>query len=91
MFRLRFEARQCLCCGICMDVCLPRAIDMHSYRRRGVEGDVLTYVMLDSQNNVEIPQREKTAFPFMAKAHVCDGCIQCVNECPTSALKLVRI
>jgi ferredoxin len=55
MFKLRLEARQCLCCGICMDVCLPRAIDMHSYRTRGVEGELLTYVMLDSRTNTEIP------------------------------------
>lgn len=71
--------------------CLPRAIEMRSHRRRVIEGDILTYVMFDSRIDSEVPPREKAAFPFMANADFCDGCIRCVNECPTSALELQRI
>jgi Pyruvate/2-oxoacid:ferredoxin oxidoreductase delta subunit len=88
MFKLRLEARQCLCCGICMDVCTPRAIAMRSYKKFGLEGPTLSYLVLNSGGNAELPPSVMSTFPYMAEADRCDGYMLCVSECPTSALDL---
>jgi hypothetical protein len=40
MFALEIDTRHCLCCGICTDVCLPRAIAPRPARAPGIEGCV---------------------------------------------------
>ena len=87
MFKLRLDARQCLCCGICMDVCLPGAIALRPYRTRGLSGG-FSYLLLNSENNPEAPPEAMMTFPYMAYGQACDGCRRCVTECPTGALVL---
>jgi len=71
-----------------MDVCVPRAIDMRPYKKRALEGTVLSYLALNTDSNPEASPAVMATFPFMAKADFCDGCLLCVNECPTRALEL---
>lgn len=88
MFRLRLDARQCLCCAICMDVCAPQAIGMRPFKKEALEGPFLCYLALNSDRNIETPPGALATFPFMANTPSCDGCRLCVNECPTNALEL---
>jgi ferredoxin len=71
-----------------MDVCLPRAIDMRPFKKGALEGTVLSYLALNSDRNPEVSPQAMATFPFMARADYCDGCMVCVNQCPTSALEL---
>ena len=87
MFKLRLNARQCISCGICMDVCYPRAIDMRLSMPEPVEGRVLTYVHLSDDEDSPVPMM---TFPFMALPSACDGCGECVRECPVNALELTE-
>lgn len=49
MYKLRLNAKLCVSCGICMDVCRPRAIAMRVNGTQNVEGSVLSYVRLDQR------------------------------------------
>jgi ferredoxin len=88
MFSLKLNGRHCISCGICMDVCRPRAIAMRTNRSRGVEGETLTYLDLRSASNVEPAPEPMMTFPYLAYPDLCDGCALCVNECPVVALEL---
>jgi len=64
--------------------------------RSGSQIDGLTpsYTVMEKFNNnsnAEAPQKKMGTFPFMADANFCDGCLLCVNECPTRALELQTI
>lgn len=87
MFRLKLDARQCISCGICMDVCPPRAMGMRPHRGKTVEGPsrVLWYVGLQGERE-PLPMM---TFPFLAVAAACDGCGLCMLECPVGALALL--
>lgn len=74
MFELKLNARQCICCGICMDVCRPAAISMRLWRGRRVEGNLVA--------------TEAMSFPYLAQPVRCDGCMECANQCPVSALSV---
>ena len=88
MFNLRLNAKACMSCGICMDVCAPRAIAMRTKSVRSVEGNHLTYLGLRSQANPEAATAALETFPYMRAAALCDGCRRCVAECPAAALEL---
>jgi ferredoxin len=90
MFKLRLTAKQCICCGICMDVCDVKAIDMRAYGRRPIEGEILAYLALRNANNPENNAAPRHSFPYLAHANLCDGCEACVRECPVCALELQR-
>jgi NAD-dependent dihydropyrimidine dehydrogenase PreA subunit len=53
-----------------------------------VEGPVLTVFRLRSTRNAESPLAHMATFPYMANAERCDGCMQCVWQCPVEALKI---
>jgi ferredoxin len=74
MYELRLNSKQCICCGICMDVCRPAAIRMRFWRGKRVEGD-------------SIPV-EAMSFPYLARVERCDGCMECAKQCPVSALTI---
>ncbi len=84
MFALRLNARACLSCGICMDVCPPRAISMRTAGRRSVEGACLTLSFLGSSDEPSL-----MTFPYLAMPERCDGCGLCVQQCPLPALQLL--
>ena len=87
MFKLRVS-KQCISCGICMDVCKPRAIAMKFYKGQGVEGDQLTYLHFHGNSNSEIAPEKMMVFPFLVFPERCNGSMVCVNQCPTGALEL---
>lgn len=91
MFRFRLNAKLCISCGICMDVCPERAINMRIYNSPGVEGEQLAYMTLDSNRDSERPPVAMMTFPFLANPPLCDGCMICEKECPVSALTLQQI
>jgi ferredoxin len=89
MFRLRLVAKHCISCAICMDVCSPAAIDMRPWRSRTPEGCRHTYLGLQSSKNRERAVSEMASFPYLAQPQRCNGCGQCVQQCPASALLLL--
>jgi ferredoxin len=72
--KIKLIVKDCVSCGICMDVCLPGAIDMRIHKGNTVEGNSLIYQMM--------------TYPFMDKPELCNSCMICVNECPTSAIEI---
>lgn len=71
-----------------MDVCSPRAIDMRVDKTTGVEGSFDTLVRLQAFDSTEEAKQKMMTFPFLAIPQLCDGCLDCVKECPVSALEL---
>jgi ferredoxin len=88
MFSLRLNGKECVGCGICVDVCAPRAIEMRTKSPRRIEGSRLTYLRLESRHNRELATAEMGTYPYLRFAALCDGCARCVTECPISALEL---
>lgn len=88
MFGLRLSAKQCTSCGICMDVCPPRAISMRTKVPRTVEGDHIAIAYLDSGPE-SVAIEGLMTFPWMSSPKRCDGCGLCVQQCPCLALELV--
>lgn len=88
MYQLRLNAKLCISCGICMDVCSPHVIRMRTNGLSGVEGDSLSYVILQLDGNHELPPQDMMTFPFLAFPDLCDGCGDCATECPVTALDL---
>jgi ferredoxin len=88
MYSLRLLAKDCISCGICMDVCAPCAISMRTARTRSPEGNVLTHRFLEPQNPEERASAQMMTFPYLARPALCDGCNACVEQCPVGALVL---
>lgn len=61
---------------------------MRLNRSETVEGELLSYLLLDSEGEQELPPEEMMTFPYLTYPHLCDGCMLCVEECPVSALEL---
>jgi NAD-dependent dihydropyrimidine dehydrogenase PreA subunit len=89
MFRLKLDGRQCLACGICMDVCHPRAIALRLAKASPVEGNSLTFLLLETTHNSEMTLQMKGTFPYLARPELCDGCGDCIEQCPAGALVLL--
>jgi len=85
MFTLELNARQCLCCGICMDVCRPGALRMRTWRGRTVEGPRLPGEANGQSGEV---RAAPMTFPYLAHPERCDGCGECVAQCPVTVLTL---
>ena len=91
MFSLRLTAKNCICCGICEDVCAPHAIALRTTHTKTVEGKSLTYHLLVSVTNAERGREVAGTFPYLRDAALCDGCARCVVECLAEALELQAI
>jgi len=74
-----------------MDVCVPKAIDMRIHKGNSIEGKYLTYLEFNGKINKELLPEQMMTFPFMANVESCDGCMICVNECPTLAIDIELI
>ena len=91
MYRLKLNAKQCISCGICMDLCPSRAIGMRSRDTAGIEGSRgLELVLADRWAEAVTPVRKET-FPYLRTPDLCDGCALCARECPALALDVLPL
>ena len=72
-----------------MDVCLLQAIDMRVHKGNNIEGNTLFYLALNENSNQVQVSEQMMTFPFMVNAKLCDGCMECVEERPTNAIKIL--
>jgi len=81
-FVFSFDSGQCLNCGVCVDVCPVRCLDMTRPRSPGPEpvADVDAISAADHS--------WMTVFPIQV-AH-CTGCMVCVMECPTDIIQVAK-
>jgi ferredoxin len=89
MYKLKLSAKDCISCGICMDVCLPKAIAMRIHKGKTIEGVYLSCLELNGAKKKESVFEQMMTFPFMANVDNCDGCMDCVKECPTNAIEIL--
>lgn len=76
--KIKLIVKDCISCGICMDVCLPGAINMRIHKGDTIEG---------FYNKSYLICRMMT-FPYMANPDSCNMCMLCVEECPTTAMEI---
>lgn len=81
-YRFQVNEQTCVNCGICMDLCPVRCLDMTRPSGQGTMGK-------PSEALTPIPGESGT-HPWMMLAPVqvatCVGCQVCVHECPTNAI-----
>lgn len=80
-FAVSVDDRTCINCGICMDVCPIRALDMTRVDRPGPE---------PVSASAEALQMESRSWSMVLPVQVddCNGCTICVRECPTEAISI---
>src|SRR5579875_3878618 len=84
-YRFEVNLTSCINCGICMDLCPVRCLDMTRPSGTGEPGDA-------SQRLSPIPGDEgERAWMMLAPTQVaaCIGCQVCAQECPTNAITIV--
>ncbi|MBX5465565.1 MAG: 4Fe-4S binding protein [Clostridia bacterium] len=85
-YRFRSNGSACIQCGVCMDVCPVRALDMTRPRFAGPEGRD------GSRQEVapgEAPYPWMTVFPIQVGE--CTGCMICAQECPVNIITIERV
>ncbi|MCX6153878.1 MAG: 4Fe-4S binding protein [Candidatus Kapabacteria bacterium] len=86
MFKLILHAKECISCAICVDVCIPEVLLMREYTGKTIEGKTqLKSFEFDTELIFEI---SKLSFPFLLNPNDCNGCMECVNECPVMAIEI---
>jgi NADPH-dependent glutamate synthase beta subunit-like oxidoreductase/Pyruvate/2-oxoacid:ferredoxin oxidoreductase delta subunit len=77
-YRIDIDSRNCINCGICMDVCPVEALDMSRPRSPGVEAGPgqgpIPWLM---EHPIQVGE--------------CVGCSICVTECPVSVMTLATV
>lgn len=90
MYKLKLNSSDCISCGICQDVCLPKAIGMRTHKGKTIEGKMLIIPDIEVES-IDYTTDNLMTFPFMEKDSLCDGCLDCVKECPTSAINILVV
>ncbi|MDE3094513.1 MAG: 4Fe-4S dicluster domain-containing protein [Chloroflexota bacterium] len=83
-FAVTVDQRDCITCGICMDVCPIRTLDMTRARAAGPEA-----TFLRGTRTATVARDWMMAVPVQV-AH-CNGCTICVRECPTQAISIKSV
>jgi len=83
-FAVTVSDAACINCGICMDVCPIRTLDMTRTRDAGPEATFERGVP------VRAPVREWMMAVPVQVDH-CNGCTICVRECPTEAISIQQV
>ena len=82
-FAVTVDEATCINCGVCMDVCPIRTLDMTRTKADGPEGN---FARSSSSN--------APAHAWMMEVPVqvdhCNGCTICVRECPTEAISIAQ-
>ncbi len=77
-FKFLLNARNCINCGQCMDVCPVNTLDMtrpkHVSPEGKARGEPFKYMM-----------------EFPVQVNKCIGCLLCQEECPTQVIKIVDV
>jgi ferredoxin len=72
-----------------MDVCSPHALNMRIHSLRKAEGGWM-FLALRKYGSEEKQPEPMMTFPFLAEPEDCDGCMDCVKECPAVALEIIH-
>ena len=70
-----------------MDVCGPGALKMRVWRTKTVDGLAKTR---PAGSDGEVGKGMLT-FPYMARPELCDGCLECVRQCPVEVLTIRQV
>jgi len=89
MYILKLNAKNCISCAICMDICVPKAIGLRIHKGKTIEGNYFTFLELKNNFNEEHLPKQMMTFPFLAKPELCNGCMLCVEECPVSSIEIL--
>jgi NADPH-dependent glutamate synthase beta subunit-like oxidoreductase/NAD-dependent dihydropyrimidine dehydrogenase PreA subunit len=83
-YRFQVNEQRCINCGICVDLCPVRCLDM---TRPGSEGEPALASELRSPVPTDFTTRD---WMMLAPVQVdaCLGCQICVQECPTNAIEI---
>ena len=82
-FRFSFDPGECLNCGVCVDVCPVRCLDMTRPESSGPE---------PQSDAADVPcanQAWMTVYPIQVAR--CTGCMVCDMECPTGIIHVEKV
>ena len=83
-FAVTVDEATCINCGICMDVCPIRTLDM---TRTKVAGPEATFL----RGKGPEPAGHDWMMEFPVQVNHCNGCTICVRECPTEAITIRHV
>ncbi|OEF99366.1 hypothetical protein BHF71_01900 [Vulcanibacillus modesticaldus] len=80
-FKVNVDQLSCFSCGICMDVCPQKTIDMTRPKEQGPWGEF--------NRDQAKPYEWMMEFPIQVSK--CVNCKICVNECPVQAITILEV